>query len=693
MYPAQYDASSKTLTYYSELELTVKTKEDGTPVNPFYRRRIHDFSVVGDIIDNPDMLDVYEYLGRNDRLRPFNDAEGGNMLIITTSELEQVEDQYNLSYLAEMHEKNKINKVFIRTVESIYDMYEFSGSEYISGGKNPWERDECYEIRECIKDYYSQKGVDYVLLVGDDDYQWQSNWVYPYLNAPLIRGYNIEDEQEVPTFQTYLYTIEAWAKRGGDDGCPDDDNGGGDDDDDDEDTPDDDNPDDDIPDDGTPDDGDIDPSPPDPDEGDPDSIIDGTSDDSGTDGNSDGPDSDDIDGEVPPESPDDPDTPGDDEGNDNDNNNNPPGKWECVYRKQITTASDLPYACLDNAGALDDILNYPDNYKGPKFFPDFLAEVYVGRAPVSNPDELKNFVKKTVSYMKSDKKDYHKVLMVGEYLGFGGPAQYAADALNELLNECDAHGYNTTGIPLAGSGQDASFKYSVEKLYEKYGSWTGSDLINTINGGNINIVNHLGHANVNFNMKLGTPGYNYYGACSVGRFDNEQYPIFYSQGCFAGAYDAGAPFYDDCIAEYMTVKNEHGGVAGIWNSHFGWGRFKSTDGPSQRYHREFIDAIYGEEISTLGMANQDSKEDNIDNVNCWPMLWLYYCINLIGDPALNVQGAPGYSPSGDLDDDDDDTDGDDDDEESSPIKDFIKKLLNGWPGKLLEFILFLLSKV
>ncbi|RLI53108.1 MAG: hypothetical protein DRO87_12145, partial [Candidatus Thorarchaeota archaeon] len=275
-------------------------------------------------------------------------------------------------------------------------------------------------------------------------------------------------------------------------------------------------------------------------------------------------------------------------------NSNPP-PWKLLFKRHISTASDLPYSCLDNHGYLEDIIKYSPGYKGPKFFPDLLSEVYVGRAPVSDISDLQNFVKKTVSYMNAPASQYNKVLNVGEHLGFGGVAEYAADSLNELINGCKHNGYNTIGTPSADSSDSTSsgVKYTVEKLYEKTRGWNGDTLIDTINSGHVNIVNHLGHANVDFNMKLGTPGYLKHGARSTSGFTNKQYPIIYSQGCYAGAYDSGeishslfdevfgkwfaGPYkysngekmYHDSIAEYLTVKNPNGAVAGIWNSHFG----------------------------------------------------------------------------------------------------------------------------
>jgi hypothetical protein len=341
--------------------------------------------------------------------------------------------------------------------------------------------------------------------------------------------------------------------------------------------------------------------------------------------------------------------------------------WQLKLIWYITCASDLPYSCLDGeAMSVHDKNPWikaaksgdPFHPPVPDSFNDLLSEVYVGRAPVSDSYDLENFVKKTISYMQSSDDDYNKVLMIGEKLGFGGVMEYAKDSLNELIGNCNNHGYFTHGIPTS--------QYDIDNLYEKNNFWIGNQLVSNLNGGNINLVNHLGHSNIQFNMKLHVPindlvkeyrqrreyingDYSLYNNL----LNNNQYFIVYSQGCFAGAFDSGGSFqpepwsgspldhYGDCIAEYLTVKNPYGAVAGIWNSHYGWGRRETTRGPSQYYHREFIDALFGEQKPLIGMANQDSKEDNINRFDCNQMLWLYYCLNLIGDPALRVHGAPG----------------------------------------------------
>ncbi|PKP52540.1 MAG: hypothetical protein CVT90_02590, partial [Candidatus Altiarchaeales archaeon HGW-Altiarchaeales-3] len=111
---------------------------------------------------------------------------------------------------------------------------------------------------------------------------------------------------------------------------------------------------------------------------------------------------------------------------------------------------------------------------------------------------------------------------------------------------------------------------------------------------------------------------------------NDKYFFGYSQGCIAGDYSES-----DCILEHFVVKNPTGAFAFIGNSRFGLAdEDKTTNGPSQFYHRKFYDAIFGKKITNIGRANQYSKESLAGMINSHTggMRWVYYELNLLGDP-------------------------------------------------------------
>jgi len=107
----------------------------------------------------------------------------------------------------------------------------------------------------------------------------------------------------------------------------------------------------------------------------------------------------------------------------------------------------------------------------------------------------------------------------------------------------------------------------------------------------------------------------------------------------AGGFD-----FSDCIAEHLTIKTENGAFAVIMNARYGWFWSFSTDGDSSRFTREFWDAVFGENIPEISKANQDSKEDNLYLIQRSCIRWVYYQLNLFGDPTLPFFNSENTNP-------------------------------------------------
>ena len=308
-----------------------------------------------------------------------------------------------------------------------------------------------------------------------------------------------------------------------------------------------------------------------------------------------------------------------------------------VYSVYGEIPSDVYYSNLDGSfnenenniwGEATDGLNGGDI--------DLIPDVYIGRAPVDSPEEMNNFVKKTLSYEYNYDPYVTKVLNVGEYLGFGGVGDFGGNYLDELIDTSRANGYTTNGIP--------SDEYDVSTIYDKdwpgfdksnpfKTGWPSEELINFFEEG-VYIINHLGHSSPEYNMKL-TNG-------QIHKLQNHLPSFIYSQGCFAGSFDN--PSYVDCAAEASTVESKHGAFAGIWNTRVGLGMRFSTDGPSQLFHREFWDAVFGEKFTSLGAANHDSKIDNIwritdGTIQSQLVRLCYFEITLFGDPTVHFKNT------------------------------------------------------
>jgi hypothetical protein len=296
-------------------------------------------------------------------------------------------------------------------------------------------------------------------------------------------------------------------------------------------------------------------------------------------------------------------------------------KYPRLYFEKIP--SDLYYACIYGSFNSDCDKNFGEPNDGENGGDvNLFAEVYVGRACTDNAIEVQNFVSKTIAYMNSDSNDSYlkKVLLVGEFLGFGFGGLY----MEELVNCSNKHGYKTIGFPTS--------EFDIDKMY---GLWSPLTLIHKINN-NVHIINHVGHSNQYINMKIRVPYFSL-GVSplypKVNMIKNDKFCFIYSQGCMAGYFS----FHRECIAEYFTIKTAHGAFAGIWNSRNGVGTDLTTNAPSQHYNREFWDAVFGENITVISKANQDSKEDNLWRINEDLMRYVYYELNLFGDPAVQFK--------------------------------------------------------
>ncbi|MFH1038402.1 MAG: C25 family cysteine peptidase [PVC group bacterium] len=249
-----------------------------------------------------------------------------------------------------------------------------------------------------------------------------------------------------------------------------------------------------------------------------------------------------------------------------------------------------------------------------------MAEILIGRAAVANEAEVTHFVNKTISYEDAAGSPLGRACLVGEWAGFGGIATYGKGFQEKIAQGSDAYGYHTEGF--------SSFDYfNLKTLYdadwEPDHNWPPDKLVKIFNDG-VHLVNHIGHSDYDYAMKLYTD--------DLSALKNTDYFFVYSQGCRPGGFDT-----EECFAEVITTM-EHGAFAVIMNARNGKAALvpDSTDGASQRYNREFWDAFFGEGISRLGEMNQDSKEDNAYRVDDEDMRWCYYQLNLFGDPCTPI---------------------------------------------------------
>ncbi|MCK5039315.1 MAG: PQQ-binding-like beta-propeller repeat protein, partial [Thermoplasmata archaeon] len=261
--------------------------------------------------------------------------------------------------------------------------------------------------------------------------------------------------------------------------------------------------------------------------------------------------------------------------------------------------ADLYYAGLDGTWNEDG-----DEYWGEIGEDDLYAEVNVGRAPASTITDIIAFVNKTIAYeTRSAGIDYYDdALFIGEnldsYPTWGGDYK---DSVEPFFPP----------------------EFNITKLYERDETFGRTQIINEINAGK-HFINNKGHGAVTYAGGLTTG--------DVMSLTNDEYFIWYSQCCDAGAFDST---WAECIAERVVANPDGGAVAFIGNSREGWYTQGSVAGPSIAFDKEFFNVLFNENIENIGRTLQRSKE-NSGVIGM--MRWTYYTLNLIGDPTLKVGG-------------------------------------------------------
>lgn len=285
-------------------------------------------------------------------------------------------------------------------------------------------------------------------------------------------------------------------------------------------------------------------------------------------------------------------------------------------------ASDMYYSNLDGNWNTDG-----DNLWGEPGEWDLYSEVSIGRICVDNIQEIQHFINKLIKYQDTPVvEDIEKALMVGEQLNsytWGGTYK------DEIANGSSANGYTTAGIPP---------EIEVSRLYEMTEMWYKEDIFDQFNELGVNLLNHLGHSNVTYNMKM------YNSDLTTANFTNDGvtrgFVVGYSQGCYNGSFDnrddGGGYGGTDCFAEAFT-NLQTGEVATVANSRYGWYNPGGTNSSSQYYDRQFYDAIFGEDITQVGDVNAQSKEDDVSYMqNDANWRWVAYETNLFGDPSMDI---------------------------------------------------------
>ncbi|MBN2035328.1 MAG: hypothetical protein JW768_01165 [Chitinispirillaceae bacterium] len=246
--------------------------------------------------------------------------------------------------------------------------------------------------------------------------------------------------------------------------------------------------------------------------------------------------------------------------------------------------TDMPYQCLD----------------GTTWNNDYAAEVFIGRFSGQTRAEIANQIFKTIEYESGAASEsyYTNGLSLGEKLD---NTTYGTSCMNQLEELFPS-------------------EWDFDSLYDSptY-TWNSSALLTKINSDQFSIINHLGHSNATYGMKLRNG--------NESQFNNEKFIFVKSQGCIPGAFDR------DCFAERITTQTRTGFFGAVMNSRYGWYSPRNpTSGSSHIVHRSFWQACWNEDMSYFGEFNEYSHR--INTRYRWDILES----NLFGDPAVLFKG-------------------------------------------------------
>lgn len=278
----------------------------------------------------------------------------------------------------------------------------------------------------------------------------------------------------------------------------------------------------------------------------------------------------------------------------------------------VNIYTDNYYSCLDDDWDNDGDHSYGEGDSADHFMAtgtsgeeaDWFSEVSIGRASLEDSTEIANWINKSISYenLSSDTDYLQTATLIGELLN-SNPYTCGGTAQDEIALYLD--------------------DYNLTKYYEMDGSFSKTGIISTINAGT-NMISHLGHTSY-------TRVFDLYDS-DVASLSNTNYCMIYSQGCRTGQYSG-----IDCIAESF-LENEHGAFAFLGNTHWGFYSTLKDQGTSQLFNREFVDALTNENLTNLGKANSDSKEDLTGIIgSVGAMRWCAMVMSLFGDPHLSIK--------------------------------------------------------
>jgi len=282
--------------------------------------------------------------------------------------------------------------------------------------------------------------------------------------------------------------------------------------------------------------------------------------------------------------------------------------------------SDNYYGCLDGTFNANNN-TYWGEYPGDD--PDFTYDVYVGRLQVSTAAALNVAADKTLCYEGSRASTFtnpydfqHKVILAGAWLD--------SNTNERFLMEYVRDNYLTSS--------HWAFTALWDTTYPGGQVFNASAFISQMNAGH-GLIAHAAHSNTTI---LGTnsgsvTSSNLYALTNKPRFTG----CLYSLGCYPGNFDSTS----NCALNFINAPNG-GGVGMVANTRYGW---YSPGSPANGYSADFLKEFYNQfgpkNVYVTGKTLAEHKHALQGMVSDWVYRYIYYELNLTGDPELAVPTA------------------------------------------------------
>ncbi len=242
---------------------------------------------------------------------------------------------------------------------------------------------------------------------------------------------------------------------------------------------------------------------------------------------------------------------------------------------------------------------------------DYYSDIYVGRFSTDVPSRLGTMVEKAIAYETDSPPGSWRTtaLLAGAGLWVDDPPGYWGSFVCDSIDK---------RIPDS---------WTVHKLYEDYSSHPNNQIELYNQGVSYSSVN--GHGNHGGVFWFYNPPTQIIANSNYFQLTNDGMPIvFHSMACHPGhLQDVG------CIAERLMFWPDGGGIAVMFNSHWGIGTPPGV-GPSEWLEIFFAEALFVQQQYELGVAHAVSKDDFKASMSISYQRWILQENNFLGDPAL-----------------------------------------------------------